>query len=240
MYQDDNQIIFTTLVIGEKYRNIISTQIQSILKFTNHRLVVITDDVAYFGNYYGSRVSFVPFQGLTQLPIRGSKYNLFNYNLKLVPIKYVFDTFNPDMVIYMDADTWLFGWNRQFYRAFDPYSYGVYGRFRHPLNDPGANVVIASKLNEMGIDASQITTQVPIEAVMFWKNGKQINSCLKQWEHYAQIACDTSRTDFEAIELSLGLYHSQCPYHNIASDQRYNIEDFRTLHNGSIHIPFIL
>lgn len=240
MYQDDSEIMFTTLVLGEHYRNIVSTQIQSILKFTNNNLYIITDEINYFGNYYPSRVKFIDFNTITKMPLKG-KQGMFNYNLKLVPIKWVFEHINPALCVYMDADSFLFGWNKSFFRAFNPRDYGMYGRFRHGLNEHSSDVVIPEKLKQMGIDASNISTQVPIENIMFWKNGPQVLPCLHQWEHFAEIAYDTgARTDFEAVELALALNASKCPYINIATDQRYNIEDFRTLHNGSIHIPFIL
>lgn len=238
MYLNDHEVVFCTLAIGERYRHMVNTQIQSVLKFTSHDIYVMTDDIKSFGNYYPKRVHFVPFA--STMPIMG-KQNMFNYNLKLEPLEYVFENIKPGMAIWMDCDSFLFGWTRTFFNRFDPHKYGIWGRFRHAVNDPCSHQLIVEKFAQMQVDVSKITTQLPIENVMFWKNGARIKVLLEAWRKYAQISvANGCRTDFECCELALAIHDSCTPYVNIQSDNSYNIEDFRTLHLNSIHIPFVI
>lgn len=240
MYINEDETVFVTLALGDDYRHKVSTQLQSILKFTRHDAYVITDNPSYFGNYYGKRIHFIDFNGLTDMPLKG-KQNMFNYNLKLVPLQYVFKHVKPAMAVWMDADSFLFGWNNLFFRAFDPKLHGIWGRFRGPLNEAKTQQLVKDKLEQMKVDATNIDTLLPIENVMFIKNGITIMPFLETWKKYADIAYSHgARTDFEAVEIALALYDTKAPYYNIENDQRYNIDDFRTLHLNNIHIPFIL
>ena len=50
-YTKDEQTVFVSLALGEFYREVISTQIQSVLKNTYSDLYVLTDDPGYWGTY---------------------------------------------------------------------------------------------------------------------------------------------------------------------------------------------
>jgi hypothetical protein len=222
MYLDDNNTVFTTLCISDGrdddhddglpvscatcghypvhppspalLRDRVSTQIQSILKFTHHEVYVITDKPEAFGNYYGPRVHFVKFdENMTDLPLRG-KQGQFNYNLKMVPIKWVMDNVQAAVTIYMDCDTFLWGWDRLFYRFFPQDKEGIWGRFRHALNDSDAHHLILKKCELMGIDQPNISTRLPVENVMFFKHGPTMQpffealvslceACVRCWLH---------------------------------------------------------
>lgn len=240
MYLEDEKTVFTTLCVGDPhYKDALATQIQSILKFTHHDLYVVTDTPEFFGTYYGSRVHFLNLHELTDLPLKG-KLGMFNFNLKMVPIKWVIQNIKPALTIYMDCDTFLFGWDRLFYRFFPQDREGIWGRFRHALNDSDAHKLILEKLAIMGVDASNIKTRLPIENVMFFKDGPTMPRFFDEWERLAKLSYDVgARSDFEAIEMALALYNTGLPYHHLDNKDPY-VDNFRTLHHNKIHIPFVI
>lgn len=240
MYLDDHNTVFTSLCIGDEYRDRIAIQLQSIIKFTAHEAYIITDKPEYFGNYYGPRIHFVQFdESLTTMPLRG-KMGMFNYNLKMVPIQYAMAKSQASVTVYLDADTFLFGWDRLFYRFFSLESEGIWGRFRHALNDSDSHKIILDKLEKMGIDGSNIETRLPIENVMFFKNGPTMPAFFDEWTRLANHSYECgARSDFEAIEMALAIHQTKLHYQHI--DNAFpHVDNFRTLHHSKIHIPFII
>jgi hypothetical protein len=240
MYLEDNNTVFCTLALGDEYRDRVATQIQSILKFTHHDMYVITDNVGYFGNYYGPRVKYVQFdENLTDLPLI-SKTGVFNYNLKMIPIKWTIENIRPTVCIYMDADTFLFGWDRLFYRFFPQDQEGLWGRFRHALNDSAPHQIILDKLKLMDIDATNIETRLPIENVMFFKPGPKMPRFFEAWYNYAKKSHECGATSFfEAVEMALALHDTQLPYFHLDNTKPF-VDNFRTLHHNKIHVPFVI
>ena len=249
MYLDDNNTVFTTLCIGDgrnddamgqKMRNRVATQIQSILKFTHHDVYVITDKPDYFGNYYGSRAHFVQFdENLTDLSLLG-KQGQFNYNLKMVPSKWTMDNVQAAVTVYMDCDTFLFGWDRLFYRFFPQDKEGIWARFRHALNDSAAHNLILEKCALMGIDQPNISTRLPVENVMFFKHGPTMQPFFEAWYKYAKLAYEVgARTDFEGIEMAMAIHATNLDHAHVDNAMPY-VDNFRTLHHDSLHLPFII
>lgn len=240
MYLDDDKTVFTTLCVGDQhYKDALATQMQSILKFTHHELYVVTDTPNFWGNYYGNRVHFLNLTDLTDMPLKG-KLGMFNYNLKMIPIKWVLDNIKPTIAIYMDCDSFLFGWDRLFYRFFPQDKEGIWGRFRHALNDSAAHKLILDKLTVLNIDATNIVTRLPVENVMFFKPGAIMPRFFQEWERLARLTYDMgARTDFEAIEMALAIHRTELPYHHMDNKDPY-VDNFRTQHHGRIHIPFVL
>jgi len=240
MYLEDEKTVFTTLCVGDQhYKDILATQLQSILKFTHHEVYVVTDTPECFDNYYGSRVHFLRLSDLTDLPLKG-KQGMFNFNLKMIPIKWVIENVRPALTIYMDCDTFLFGWDRLFYRFFPQDQEGIWGRFRHRLNDSDSHKLILDKLKLMNIDATNINTRLPIENVMFFKNGPTISRFFEEWYRLAKMSYDVgARTDFEAVEMCLAIHNTGLPYHHLDNKDPY-VDNFRTFHHGKCHIPFVI
>lgn len=239
MYLNDDMVVFTSLCVGDWYRETIATQIQSILKFTHHEAYIVTDQPEYFGNYYGPRIHFLKLDDLTDFPLRG-KQGMFNYNLKMIPIKWVIEHIKPTITTYLDADTFLFGWDRLFYRFFPEKEEGIWGRFRNRLNDCSAHKIILDKLEMMKVDATNIDTRLPIENVMFWKNGPTIPMVLDTWDKYAKHTYECgARTDFEGIELALAIHENKLHHVHMDNSSPY-VDNFRTLHHNKLHIPFVI
>lgn len=94
---DEREIVFCSLIIGEKYRNISKKLIESLNKFCpNNKLVVITDDV----NFYNSYNNVIPFS------YAENYYSTFNYNNKRLAIEKSFEL-GYKKIIYLDADCWV-------------------------------------------------------------------------------------------------------------------------------------
>lgn len=240
MYLNDDSTVFCTLALGDEYRERVATQIQSVLKFTHHDIYIVTDKPEFFGNYYGPRTHYIQFdESLTDLPLK-SKTGVFNYNLKMVPIKWTIENVRAPVTVYMDADTFLFGWDRLFYRFFPQASEGIYGRFRHALNDSAAHQIILDKAATMGIDVSNISTRLPIENVMVFKNGPHLTPFFNEWYNLAKHSHECGATSFfEAVEMAIAIHRTEIPYFHWDNSQPF-VDNFRTLHHGKIHIPFVI
>ena len=239
MYLETHSVVFTTLALGDVYRDKVATQIQSVLKFSNHDMYVITDKPEVFGNYYDPRIKFIDFNGLTDLPLT-DKNELFNYNLKMVPIQWVTQNIRPSITVYMDADSFLFGnFPDWFSRFFPDNEYGIYGRFRQYLNDNTDNMM-NKKIATLGIDVSSMAVKLPIENIMIFKNGPLLQSFLNKWYEMAKLSYGTgARSDFECIEMAIAIWESAIPYHHLDNTCPY-VDCFRTCHQNRIHIPFVI
>ena len=251
-YTKDEQTVFVSLALGEFYREVISTQIQSVLKNTYSDLYILTDDPGYWGTYYGSRIHFIRFDQSTDLGLSLTSTNgVFNYNLKVAALSYIVRNVRPENIIWMDADTWIFSdFPRNIGSYFFEQSSGVLAtRFRQKMNDPDIleHPIIIEKLELMGIDRLSIEARLPIENVMIMKNGTTLETFIESWHKYAKLSYETGCTGFyEAVEVCLAIQESGIDC-KIVEGTTYNFADcFRTLHlNASnpakvIHNPFIV
>jgi hypothetical protein len=243
MYLDDGKLVFCTLAIGELYRHRVSTQIQSILKFTHHTVYVLTDSPEWFRNYYGERVKLIDIATVNFKPWGiTDAVGRFNYNLKIWPIKWVAENTNAQMIVYMDADSFLFGWDRLTYRYFldDSGKSAMFGRFRSNLNNNDFPEV-KKKAETLEINISEMDTQLPIENIMFFRNcGNDLKVFINKWEELADITITKGQTCFfEAVELAIALNLTNMKYVHVDQGFPYS-DNFRTLHNGEIHVPFVI
>jgi len=243
MYLDDKKLVFCTLAVGDLYRERVSTQIQSILKFTHHDLYVITDEPSWFRNYYGNRVKFIDIKSLEYKPWGlTDAVGRFNYNLKIWPIKYVLENTDAQLIAYMDADSFLFGWDRLTYRYFmdDSGKSAIFGRFRSNLNNNDFPEV-QRKADTLQINISEMDTPLPIENIMFFRNcGHDLKTFVNKWEDLADITINSDQTCFfEAVEMAIAINMTNLTY--VAVNNTFPFSDnFRTLHNGEIHVPFVI
>ncbi len=240
MYLDSHHVVFTTLALGEEYRNKVATQIQSILKFTQHDAYIITDSPEFFGNYYGPRIHYIKFdENFTDLPII-SPQGMFNYNLKMTAIKWTIENVRAPITVWMDADSFLFGWIDRFDKHFPSDAHGVWGRFRQPLNtvtDP----LVLKKIETLEIDTTDINVRMPIENILIFKNGSTVKPFLEEWDRLAHLTIEKgARGDFESIEMSIAIHRTGIPYYHCDGNNSAWVDSFRTLHHGKIHIPFVI
>lgn len=245
MYLNHNKVVFCTLALGDDFIERVATQIQSVLKFSHHELYVITDaSPEKFGNYYDqSRIHYVDFNSIENtLPLK-AQTGVFNYHLKMLPIRYVYDhvTPVPTIVIYMDADSFLWGkFPDNFDKNFPEAQHGVWARFRQELNTLDQDRIVVGKLEKMGIDVSGITTKLPIENIMIFKTGTKIIPFLDEWYRLAKLSYESGATAFyEAVEMAIAINNTEMYYEHIDNIKPY-CDCWRTLHNGKLHTPFVI
>lgn len=100
----DDEIVFATLAIGEKYRTISHSLINSYLQYVNQdiKLFILTDDVSEYDQYDKNRIIV---ERIDKIPIDSPT---FAYNLKYKTIKKVHEIFPLyNKIFYLDADCYF-------------------------------------------------------------------------------------------------------------------------------------
>jgi len=248
MYRNEDSVTFCTLALGETYLSKASLLIQSILKFTNHKIYIITDNVEYFGNYYSKkRVKFIDIKTLTDMPF--TIENRFNYHLKCIPLKYVKDNVpNLDTIVYLDADSFLFGWSNTLNTSLNRYtpemSYGaafcrLRTKIKHTTDEVTLNI-LKRKCQEHGVNFEDMDVALPIECVMIFKCGNRFDVFVENWVNLAKKVCQNNYNPFmEAFEM--GLASLQAELTMVDFDYRFaEVDDFRVLHHEKIMQQFII
>jgi hypothetical protein len=245
MYKNDDKVVFTTLAIQgpqdneQRYKTCVRTQIESILKFTHNRAIIITDAPEEFGNEYGPRITFVKFDDtLTPLTPSGA-LGQFQYSLKAIPIRYTMEHYKPDVIVWLDADAFLFGWNQDFYKTFNDDQETMYGRMRANISHPNTDPIILKKVRAMGYNPDEIHQPVAIESVLIFKTGPKLINLMDTWERLALKAYNLKlNSDYESVDLAIA-----CHEHNynckIITASFPHTDNFRLLHDRKIFTPFV-
>lgn len=245
MYLHDDSVVFCTLAVKgpkddeDRYRTCVRTMIESIIKFTHNRAVIVTDVPEAFGNEYGPRITFIKFdESLTPLTLMGAT-GQFQYSLKLVPIRETMKRFEPTVIVWLDADAFLFGWNRDFEKFFRHDGEGLYGRMRGPPSEPRSDKVILNKVINMGYNPADINAPVPIESLLFFKTGPNLIPLMNTWENLALMCHKMGlNSDYEAVDFCIALNQHQykCTY----LDNNFpHVDNFRILHDRKIFTPIV-
>lgn len=237
MYLNIEKLTFCTLAVGDGYIEASVTLIQSVLKFTPHRIVVVTDN-PYSHHYdYLRNDRLVIVQLEETLPT--VRDEIFNYSLKREAISAAMDiTPNGGTVIYVDADTFLFGWNTECASAFEGKKSGVYARCRSvDESSPKLLEMLRKKLLHIAPEVRTEDVVFPLEVVMVF-NGitPTMRNMIHRWGEL--IGADVP-PDMETVEMYLACVNSGV---EIIDTGRFNgfADSFRTLHNGKIHTPLII
>lgn len=232
MYINDSYC-FTTLAIGKKYIDRSITLIQSILKFTNASIYVLTDDISAFGSYYGHRVVPIDINSLTTNPFQIK--NIFNYNLKYYCFQYCVNNTDYKTIIYMDSDSFLFGWNVNFmYEIRD--LYGLIARSRELISNMMDDNVVNEKITLL--QHHDVQFPLVIENILILQRDYRTNDFIKLWGEIVTLSLKLECSPFmEAIELGIAAHLTSMNVHDI--NYRSFSDNFRTLHHDKIHIPLI-
>lgn len=239
VYLRDDGIVFCSLAIGEVARQKVRLLCESIIKFTHHLAVIVTDDITAFGDEYNYRIKFIHIDECkTSLTLKGAT-GQFQYNLKLIPIREVYNLYNSPVIIYCDSDVFLFGYDRTFERWFTDKPECLFARMRGPISETKSDPVLLKKVVDMGYDPLTIHTPVPIEAVMWFKTGNKLNDLLNTWESIAaQSYVDGVRSDYESVDMSIAMH--KIGYNYVALDSTYpSTDNFRLLHYEKIIQLFV-
>lgn len=224
---------FTALAIGKKYIDKCNTLIQSVLKFTNVNIYVITDDIFAFGNYYGARVILIDIRQLTQDPFEVN--NIFNYNLKYYCFKHCVLNTEYNTIIYMDCDSFLFGWDVNFMYQIKELN-GIIARSRDNISNMMDDNIVSNKI--YALQQHGIHFPLIIENILILKRHHSVNNFIEVWGEIINQSLLLRCTPFmEAIEFGIAAFKTSTPIHNI--NYRPFSDNFRTLHHDKIHIPLI-
>lgn len=243
MYLYPNSVVYCTLAIGEQYIKKCGALIESVLKFSQSDLYVFTDYPEHYGTWYDKRrIHFIKVdETLTDLPLV-YKNEIFNYNLKLVPLKWCHENLSTQLICYLDCDTFLWG-NAEstMYRYFE--KPGLYARLRHRFCDMEGHDIIKDKVSIMGIDPTDITVRMPVENVMFFKPDNYHHVLFEEWTNMCKLSYEKGATPFyEAVEMTIALHRAKVETFHLDNRHPFT-ENYRTIHGDRyayLHSPFVL
>jgi hypothetical protein len=234
-YDVDTRISFVTLAVGEEFVERAMTLVQSVLKFTSSDIYLVTD-CAELGekhrNYFGSRLNIVD---ITNYPnfVR-TIHGKFNYHLKALVIDHI-SRLTSNVMIYVDADTFLFGWDKSISRYILGFDNCLMARCRETVADnTSLKRFIPAKAEQYGIDHTTIHVPLAVETVMVITRGDLTKRFIQKWSEISVQAIEKEFDPFiEAFELALAIQETQMNIVNVNNRTPF-ADSFRTLHNGKL------
>lgn len=234
-YDSDTKISFLTLAIGEEYVEKSLMLVQSVMKFTTSTLYMVTDCVELaekHKSYFGEKLVIVDINNYKNFvsKIDGK----FNYHLKAISIEMVSKITN-NVMLYIDADTFVFGWDKSISRYLQGFDNVIMARFRELVSDnTSLSKFIPTKAALYDIDYKIINIPLAVETIMVITRGDLTNTFLKKWFDISDFAIVNSYDPFiEAFELALAINETQMNFLNVNNKTPF-ADSFRTLHNGKI------
>lgn len=234
-YDFDRRIVFATLAIGDKYFEQALTLVQSVMKFTSSDIYVITDKAAECDGhvrYFGDRLKIIDITKYDNYTSHiGEK---FNYHLKAIAIEMVArSTGTP--IVYVDADTFVFGWDKSISRYINSFENSLMCRFREKVSDNTSMArFIPEKAKGHNVDYTQIHTHLAMETVMVFTRGQETDRFLAEWKRISDYSIQQGLDPFiEAFELALALHNTNYNCINVTAKTPF-ADNFRTLHNGKL------
>ena len=240
-YDYDRKISFITIAIGDEYIEKVNILIQSVLKFTNADIIVYTDKLesfTYAKHYYGRNLivnDVTTLDGYVDF-ING----IFNYHLKAI-VMYDAYAYLKSNLIYVDADTFLFGWDASMSRYIMGYEDTLLFRFRENVNE-NVNLInfLTPKAQAHGVNLEDIDKPLAVENIMVFTTGELTQKFLNEWKHISLFAIENNINPFiESFELALAIKNVNMNIHNVNSRVPF-VDSFRTLHQGKIIATYII
>lgn len=234
-YDNDTKISFVTLAIGEDYLEKALLLVQSVIKFTGSTIYVVTDCVeraTIHRNYFGDRMVVVDITEYDNfVPTIEGK---FNYHLKAIAIHKISRITN-NIMVYVDADTFVFGWDKSISRYLLGYENVIMARFRELISDnTSLSQFIPDKAKKYNIDYKTIDVPLAVETIMVITRGEVSKSFIDKWYEISDFAIANSYDPFiEAFELALAIKETNMNFLNVNNRTPF-ADSFRTLHNGKI------
>lgn len=239
--------IFVTLAIGVEYRYKVRTLLECVNTLTTGDFLVITDDVKeleeYVETYDGlldkHRIKIMHITEVTSHDPWFSEQQ-FNFNLKFFPTKVAFDMNKYDMIVHVDADALLLGWNEDGFQEFiNESTEGMIARFRNrPIEEAAIQFILQPKAQSLSLDLSKISASLPIEVFMFFKPSvPEFKKFMEVWEEMVTRCNGRGVNPFmEALEISYALSESKLPYVHILNYIRSFpvLHTFRYIHQNHI------
>lgn len=234
-YDWDTKVVFTTLAIGEEYVEKALMLVQSVLKFTHSDIYIVTNlpELAQaHANYYGQRVKVVDINEY-QL-YRPSINGKFNYHLKSI-VLWMVSRMRGEILIYVDADTFLFGWDSSISRYLSGIEDTLMCRFRERVSDNTSLArFVPDKAAAHGVDFTTIDARLAVETVMVLTRGSLTTEFLQVWKDITDYSIEQEIDPFiEAFELALAIDRCNMKTINVNNKTPF-ADNFRTVHNNKI------
>lgn len=234
-YDFDRRIVFVTLAIGDTYIEQALTLIQSVLKFTSSDIYLITDkteECKNHVNYFGDRLKIIDVT--TYENYKSHIKEKFNYHLKCIAIDMVAKITSVP-IIYTDADTFIFGWDKSLSRYINSLENSIMCRFREKVSDNTSMArFIPEKAKLHNVDYTTIHSQLAMENIMVITRGKETDKFLKEWKRISDYSIQQDLDPFiEAFELALAIHNTGFNCINVTAKTPF-ADNFRTIHNGKI------
>lgn len=236
--------VFATVAIGEEYRKKVRTLLDCVMNLTKGDLLIVTDStdeiVEYVtcSDYDQTRIHLIDIKHSAKKIVTDD--DIFNYNLKIVPVKSAYETGLYDLIIYCDADALLVGWDEASIQALiESQDTGIFARFRNPPKDELSIMKqVKEKAELLGIDYEDITVGLPIEVFMLIKTDcAEIKRFIEIWDEITTRSEQVGANPFaECFELAYAIEGSGIPSHHLGSYMtRYHVlRHFRYLHRNTI------
>jgi hypothetical protein len=234
-YDVDTRLSFVTLAIGEEYMERALLMVQSVIKFTSSNIFIVTD-CAELGekhrNYFGPRLNIVDISKHRNF-VR-TIHGKFNYHLKALAIDMV-ARLTHEVMIFLDADTFLFGWDKSISRYILGFDNCLMARCRETVSDnTSLSKFIPAKAEQYGLDYRTINIPLVVETVMVITRGDLTKRFIQSWADISNNAIQKEFDPFiEAFELALAIQETQMNLVNVNNRTPF-ADSFRTLHNGKI------
>ena len=158
----------------------------------------------------------------------------FNYHLKALAIERV-ATLTSNVMIYMDADTFLFGWDKSISRYILGFDNCLLARCRELVSDnTSLSRFIPPKAAQYEIDYKTIDVPLVVETIMVITRGDLTKRFIQKWSEISAKAIEKEFDPFiEAFELALAIKDTNMNIINVNNRTPF-ADSFRTLHNGKI------
>lgn len=240
-YDIDRKLVFTTLAIGILHINTSMLLIQSVMKFTSSDIYVVTDlpeEFEHHLRYFGPRLHVIDIRKYEHFVTKID--GKFNYHLKCIAV-YLTSKEVSQTLIYIDADTFLFGWDKSISRYIHGFENTLMARFREKVKENTSMAkFIPEKALAHGVDYTTIESRLAVETIMVLTRGKQTTDFLDEWKRITDHSITNSIDPFiEAFELSLALEYSGMPTMNVTNATPF-ADNFRTLHHDKIISTYII
>jgi hypothetical protein len=234
-YDSDRKIVFTTLVIGSNYVEQSILLIQSIMKFTSSNIYVVTDvpeDYENHLNYFGSRLLVIDIKDYDNYVVLIN--GIFNYHLKCIAMYLVSKMVN-ESIVYVDCDTFLFGWDKSISRFINGHENSLFCRFREKVKENTSLAkFIPDKALAHGIDYTTIEARLAVETIMVLTRGNLTTKFMNVWKEIVDYSIVNQFNPFiEAFELAMAIEKCAMTTINVNNNTPF-ADNFRTLHNGKI------
>lgn len=237
---------FATLAVGAEYTFKVATLLDCVMKLTKGDLLIITDDSTEIETliknrgYEGSpRLTVKQLETVTPHAIWYDNRK-FNFNLKILPTKVAYAMDKYDLIIHIDADAFMIGWDEESVQAFiDMPDQGLIARLRNrPCEEVGTHFILEPKATRLSIELINIKAKMPIEVFMMFKTRcPEFPKFIEEWSAIVE-RCHSRGIDpfMEALEIAYALSESKLPHHPVLDYIRiyHFIDMFRYLHHDKI------